>query len=124
MCCYVDQLVKPSFSEGKCIAYKVVLRRNDCYLSIYRNKRYHLGVIAQSSRQNQKLGEYEIHHKCVNYGIHVFLNYEDARKDTMVPEVVIKVECTEQDFVAAGHDSGWNADSAVFMNVLPLEEIQ
>lgn len=71
-----------------------------------------------SNRPTTNLG-YTFEPTQIGCGIHVFLNKKDAiaRRAKSYGQVVIRVKCYAEDFVAAGNDNGNLIKSAVFTKV-------
>lgn len=132
---------KINFNEkGEAFCYKIV--KKTCwpdgfvdYFSPYNSFRYELGEEVVSNRKNIGLSSEEKISNRVDEGLHLFIDMDDIgsyisflqRWDSLwhrMGLVVLKCLCKKEDLVGVGV---WGDDKltkqAVFMKVIPIEEI-
>lgn len=142
MCLRLHEISKPNFINGKLKCYKIMHELYKYYSSAFYEKRsYKMLQWLISDREYKQLTEDEISTNNVYFGIHVYLNKDDAEReririinryaltDYFDDLVLVECEALEEDLVTFGKNDSSNryedmTDGAVFMKVQLIQEIE
>lgn len=114
-----DKMLKRFEKSDEIVCYKVLTKTGDYYNTPFRGTPVTLGEVLKSDARSNGKKRHKAGSRIIK-GIHVYLTRKGARVGKARDDIIVKIKCKKEDFIAAGYFGG--DKSAVFKKVFVTKE--